>query len=441
MGVTRERERDGPLRDRESRSGCLLNVDLLEVTYCEGWNFEAGAAAGPMSTTLAEERDAAGEQYAVLLSAAERPVALIEVARGELHYGLRFFGEEPRFVSEVDCRLLEEDRLFMAEQRLGPLPDDEQFTRLGRKWGRVVSARPGYVQEKEEIAGALRHSHGPADTGEYWVDLPEFGDWGRFIHSFPRALNAAGLDVPATAALFDVSAPDGPGLALGERPWQPSRALAPDPAHLVRLFAAGTRLAYKTTGGLGAGNERIERVTVEVADAGKLRMPSGRVVAKDPTWFTHVDAFTVTVPPGEYSVLLSVVRFAGSPGHTRVAAAKLVIRDEPSETWEMALLPGQDPRLLGNQQFYGFGVDAGTGCFYDDSAAEAFSEIMHDILGGGMSGSMTDPDSGANLIAYHSGWGDGSYPTWIGRDHGGNVTCFVSDMLLMPGSVTAEERL
>jgi hypothetical protein len=140
-------------------------------------------------------------------------------------------------------------------------------------------------------------------------------------------------------------------------------------------------------------------------------------------------------------VLLSVVRFAGSPDHTRVAAAKLLIRDEPPQTWEMALVPGQDPRLLGNREAYGFGVDAAVGCFYDDSAAEAFSEITHDILGEGMPGSMTDPDTGANLIAYQSGWGDGLYPTWIGRDRNGNVTCFVSDMLLMPGNVTAEEGL
>jgi hypothetical protein len=168
-----------------------LNVDLLEVAYCEGWDFGASALAGPMSTALAQERDGTGEQYAVLLSAAGGPVALIEVARGELHYGLRIFGGESRFASEVDCRLLEEDRLFMAEQRLGPLPEDEQ-PRPARKWSRVVSARPGYVQEKEEITGALRRRHGPADTGEYWVDVPEFGDWGRFIHSFPSALKAAG---------------------------------------------------------------------------------------------------------------------------------------------------------------------------------------------------------------------------------------------------------
>jgi hypothetical protein len=48
-----------------------LNVDLLEVAYCEGWDFRAGAMAGPVPAVLAEERDAAAEQYAVLLSAGE----------------------------------------------------------------------------------------------------------------------------------------------------------------------------------------------------------------------------------------------------------------------------------------------------------------------------------------------------------------------------------
>jgi hypothetical protein len=136
-----------------------LNVDLLEVAYCEGWDFQAGAMAGPMPAALAAERDAAGEQYAVLLSAGGRPVALIEVARGELHYGLRVFGEEPRFVSEVDCRLLEEDRLFLMEQRLDPLPD-EQLALSDQQWRLVIRARPGYVSKEEDIRGGLRHTRG-----------------------------------------------------------------------------------------------------------------------------------------------------------------------------------------------------------------------------------------------------------------------------------------
>lgn len=167
MSVTRARERDGPLRVRHHEGGWLLNVDLLEVAYCEGWDFGAGALAGPMPTALAQERDGTGEQYAVLLSAAGGPVALIEVARGELHYGLRIFGGESRFASEVDCRLLEEDRLFMAEQRLGPLPEDEQ-PRPARKWSRVVSARPGYVQRKRKSlvrSGTVTGLRTPGSTG------------------------------------------------------------------------------------------------------------------------------------------------------------------------------------------------------------------------------------------------------------------------------------
>jgi uncharacterized protein DUF4241 len=37
---------------------------------------------------------------------------------------------------------------------------------------------------------------------------------------------------------------------------------------------------------------------------------------------------------------------------------------------------------------------------------------------------------GGGLFAYHSGWGDGAYPTWIGRDENGEVVCFLTDMLL-----------
>jgi Protein of unknown function (DUF4241) len=107
-------------------------------------------------------------------------------------------------------------------------------------------------------------------------------------------------------------------------------------------------------------DEKITKVIIEVVDAGTLRMPSGRLVAKDPARIDDRDQpFTVTVPPGEYPVRLSVARFADNPEHKRVPAAKLVIRDEPAQSWEMALVPGQDPRTLTDTAFYGFGVDAG----------------------------------------------------------------------------------
>ena len=44
---------------------------------------------------------------------------------------------------------------------------------------------------------------------------------------------------------------------------------------------------------------------------------------------------------------------------------------------------------------------------------------------------LSEPGSGANLIAFDGGWGEGSYPTWIGRAANGDVACFVADMLLL----------
>ncbi|HEX9039494.1 MAG TPA: DUF4241 domain-containing protein [Trebonia sp.] len=52
----------------------------------------------------------------------------------------------------------------------------------------------------------------------------------------------------------------------------------------------------------------------------------------------------------------------------------------------------------------------------------------------------SDPGSSANLIAYHSGRGDGSYPVWIGRSADGEVACFLADMQLMPDNVALGEN-
>jgi hypothetical protein len=146
----------------------------------------------------------------------------------------------------------------------------------------------------------------------------------------------------------------------------------------------------------------------------------------------------VTVPPGQYPVLLSLVRWADDPQHQRVAAARLVIRDDPVASWELALRPGEDPRVIGDEGFFGFGVDAGMACFFDAVAAPAMDRLSETFtLGDATTAELSDPESGANLIAYESGWGDGCYPTWIGRTSHGDLACFVADMLLLHDVVTS----
>ncbi|MEU8583066.1 DUF4241 domain-containing protein [Streptomyces abikoensis] len=68
----------------------------------------------------------------------------------------------------------------------------------------------------------------------------------------------------------------------------------------------------------------------------------------------------------------------------QTTAAMLAVGSRrPSATWEPVLLPGQEPRLLGDGQYYGcFGVDSGTGAFLDIAARDAL---------------ISDRDSGADL--------------------------------------------
>ena len=112
--------------------------------------------------------------------------------------------------------------------------------------------------------------------------------------------------------------------------------------------------------------------------------------------------------------------------------------DPESETVYAALLDGQDERLLGEGEFYGFGVDAGTAAFTDATAAPDLGRRYWDDLVAGTQvedvhgvAVVDDPANGTNLVAYPSGRGDGSYPVWVGRDREGEVTCFVADMLVL----------
>ncbi|MFE3287935.1 DUF4241 domain-containing protein, partial [Streptomyces sp. NPDC059233] len=214
---------------------------------------------------------------------------------------------------------------------------------------------------------------------------------------------------------------------------------APD---LAGFFTSGATFSYED-GSTG---------TLAVAEGGSLWLPTGRVVACDP--FVYVGggdpaAFTAQVEPGRYRVEVAMATLtpAGEPepapgeGHRRVAAARLVIRDTPAASWELALRGGQDPSGLGDGEYFGYGVDAGTGCFYDAAADESFPDCEGDVgplwdafekTGHAPGAHRVEGEAGHDLVAFSSGWGDGSYPTWVGRDAEGEITCFVTDFFVVP---------
>lgn len=183
---------------------------------------------------------------------------------------------------------------------------------------------------------------------------------------------------------------------------------------------------------------------LQVHELGQLILPTGGIVACDPFAFPETKPFPLNVPPGQYRVTLSV---AHTPRHyQRVAYAMVSLSDRPALRWKMALLPGQNTNTLEPDQFFGYGVDAGTGCFMDASIASVLAQRMwnHDdwdkdlimemektrVPSWDWLNATIDPETGANLIAFSSGWGDGAYPCYWGYDAEGNVVNLITDFCL-----------
>ncbi|HEX3785878.1 MAG TPA: DUF4241 domain-containing protein [Pseudonocardiaceae bacterium] len=176
--------------------------------------------------------------------------------------------------------------------------------------------------------------------------------------------------------------------------------------------------------------------TMRVVSAGNLQLPTGRVAVTAAPYSPDPQVFATQVPPGTYPVQLARADLSGVEDWRPrvVAAAKLVISDEPTVTWRPALFdePGaDDPRTAV------CAIDGGTGCF---GSPEIFAAILANrdrhfrsvvntaaYAGEDSTATYADSDLGASVVVFASGWGDASYTTWAGYAANGSHTCFVTD--------------
>jgi len=180
-------------------------------------------------------------------------------------------------------------------------------------------------------------------------------------------------------------------------------------------------------------------VAVSVEHLPDVVLPSGRLVATD-AFVIGGHPFTIGVPAGHHPV--SVIRADFADGDRRIAAA--IVRFGAGETarWELALVPGQDPATLRPGEIFGYGVDSGTGAFTSPEAvgaveSEADYTAYSDELLAAMGAKTVpapltaavevDPATGANVVAFASGFGDGAYPTYAGFDASGRIVVVLTD--------------
>lgn len=185
---------------------------------------------------------------------------------------------------------------------------------------------------------------------------------------------------------------------------------------------------------------------IEPYELGPVVLPTGKVVGCDPI-VAHTTPFTDAVEPGQYELRawVAVLLRDGSEWQRRIAALQLVVADEPAASWTMALLPDQDVASLGDEGFFGYAVDAGTGTLADQVAVEVLSgwdyeqldavfipaQIPDDPIEAVIT-AVVEQRTAANVYVVGSGWGDGVYATYVGRTEDGRITSFVTDFRVVP---------
>jgi hypothetical protein len=234
------------------------------------------------------------------------------------------------------------------------------------------------------------------------------------------------------------------------------------------ILAEGARHRY------AGGEVAVIRVLTDAV----ITLTSGHVTFEDPTdplpgymcpLRRGVLPETPPVPPGHYPVHLMVADITdtdGSPEVTsKVAAVRLVVRDEPAVAWDLhedypdgELAPGNqgsdasnvvgltDCQMCGtfdtrdlHEIATGYLRDsadsysAGTIADWFIEAYEAGSGYLED------NGFPTEPIEHA-MVLFPTGWTAGYYRTWAGRGADGGVVCLLTDFEVLSETVGPDPR-
>jgi len=203
------------------------------------------------------------------------------------------------------------------------------------------------------------------------------------------------------------------------------------------------------TPGTRFGQERGGPVEVSTRLLGELKVPSGRIVVTDPftTSFEHPDSpLARRAPTGVFPVELAIARYENDDLRVACARVRFGGADGRAAKWEAALFEGQEPP--DDDKIPGYGVDSGTGCFFDEQARtrveEATTEEWLAVTERNMVSTWTwhVADVGnANLIMFSSGWGDGFYGSYWGLDANDRVVELVTDFDVLTGPLTERFEL
>lgn len=193
-------------------------------------------------------------------------------------------------------------------------------------------------------------------------------------------------------------------------------------------------------------SDEIAGQPLETMEIGNVSLPSGKIVVRDPLVDLNGNQspYFIQAPKGDFPVTIAVVK--SEDWGDRYAVVKVEFTKEKPIVYREALVGIEELEGVTEDDYFGFGVDAGLGCiadkevlpfvdkfvdetdldnFYDDYFAALFEQSYKDYpknqRDAGDWINWKVPNTEYRIPMFASGFGDGIYPVYFAYDNNDSI--------------------
>lgn len=198
-----------------------------------------------------------------------------------------------------------------------------------------------------------------------------------------------------------------------------------------------------TNGNIDIIDTEFGRMHIEKIEAGKLKLLTGKIIATDPILMYDDQSYSKSVAPGTYTVYIYIGKT--EKRKTQTVLSELRFNDNAPVKWEIALFKGENASSFAQDEFMGYEVENGLGCFMDEHVMNIldvmdeeelyrYEKNIKDKVRQSQTSSadiLIDKKTGSNIIAFASGWNEGVFPTYYGLDKQNKLARLVTDFMVI----------
>lgn len=193
----------------------------------------------------------------------------------------------------------------------------------------------------------------------------------------------------------------------------------------------------------------VESPLIETFDAGKINLPTGKIVACDPLITSEMPEFQINFPTGEFTVLVHKERESNC-----IAYVEICFNDNEIKNWKLATTSGQQIDELKEGEVFGYPVESGMGSFMDIETQECLNHLEKKLFhrkGADFMGIYEEffhqhffdengaidqyaflkpePEKEGNIFAFETGYGEGFYASYIGFNENSEPVKIVTEFI------------